>query len=66
LWNANGLTQRTEELKTVISFSKHVILISGMHFTEKSYLKHPKHTIYHKNHPDGTAIIKKIPLSIIN
>jgi hypothetical protein len=31
------------------------MLISEMHFTEKSYLKLPKYTVYHMNHPAGTA-----------
>jgi hypothetical protein len=40
------------------------MLISEMHFTEKSYLKLPKCTVYHTNHPagnsqDATAIIIK-------
>jgi exonuclease III len=36
LWNANGLTQLTEELKTFISIHNvDVMLISETHFTEK-------------------------------
>jgi hypothetical protein len=31
------------------------VLISDTHFTEQSYLKLPSHTIYHTNHPAGTA-----------
>jgi hypothetical protein len=42
LWNANGLTQHTEELKTFISIHNiDVMLISETHFTEKSYLNFP-------------------------
>jgi hypothetical protein len=72
LWNANGLTQHTEALKTFISIHNiDVMLISATHFTEKSYLKLPNHTVYHTNHPAGTprgrtAIIIQIPSSIIN
>jgi hypothetical protein len=48
------------------------MLISKTHFTEKeNYLKLPNCTVYHINHPagtarGGTAIIIKIPSSIIN
>jgi hypothetical protein len=50
LWNANGLTQHTEELKTFISIHNiDVMLISEMHFTEKSYLKLPNYAVYHQN-----------------
>jgi hypothetical protein len=56
LWNANGLTQHPEEIKTFISIHNiDVMLISGMHFTEKSYLKLPNYAVYHMNHPAGTV-----------
>jgi hypothetical protein len=56
LWNANGLTQYIEELKIFISHHNiDVMLISEMHFTDKSYLKLPKYIVYHANHPAGTA-----------
>jgi hypothetical protein len=32
-----------------------VMLISESRFTDKSYLKLPKYTVYHANHPAGTA-----------
>jgi hypothetical protein len=36
LWNASGLTQHTEEMKTFISTQNNdVMLISEMYFTEK-------------------------------
>jgi hypothetical protein len=61
LRNANGLMQHTEELKTFISIHNiDIMLISETHFTEKSYLKLPNYTVYHTNHPAGTAIIIKI------
>jgi hypothetical protein len=56
LWNANGLTQHAEELRTFISYHKiDVMLISETHFTEKSYFKLPFYSVYHINHPAGTA-----------
>jgi hypothetical protein len=46
LWNANGLTQDTEEMKSIISnHNTGIMLISKMHFTEKSYLKLPNYII---------------------
>jgi exonuclease III len=37
LWNANGLTQHTEEMKTFISIHNiDVMLISETHFTDKA------------------------------
>jgi exonuclease III len=60
LWNVNGLTQHIEQLKTFISIHNiDVMLISETHFTEKSYLKLPNYTVYHTNHPAGTATIIK-------
>jgi hypothetical protein len=32
-----------------------VMLISETHFADKSYLKLPKYTVYHTNHPAGAA-----------
>jgi hypothetical protein len=56
LWNANDLSQQTEELKTFTSiYNIGVMLISETHFNEKSYLKLPNYTTYHTNHPAGTA-----------
>jgi hypothetical protein len=40
LWNANGLTQYAEELRTFISYHNiNVMLISETHFTRGSYFK---------------------------
>jgi hypothetical protein len=72
LWNANGLPQHTEELKMFISIpDTDVMLISEMHITRKTYLKISKYTVYHTNHPAGTAqgrtaILIKVPSSTIN
>jgi exonuclease III len=56
LWNANGLIQNAEELRTFIPLHNiDVMLISETHFTEKRYLKLFNYTVYHTNHPTGTA-----------
>jgi hypothetical protein len=68
LWNTSGLTQHAEELKMFISHHNiNVTLISEMRFADKSYLKLPKYTVYHTNHPagaarGGTAVIIKITI----
>jgi exonuclease III len=69
LWNANGLTQHIEELKMFIcNHNTDVMLFSETHFTDKGYLKLPKYTVYHTNHPaatarGGTAIIIKTTIT---
>jgi hypothetical protein len=56
LWNANGLTQHAEELRTFISYHNiDVMFISETHFTEKSYFKLPYYSAYHTNHPAVTT-----------
>jgi exonuclease III len=56
LWDANGLIQHVEELKSFMSLHNiDVMLITETHFTEKSYLILLNYTVYHINHPDGTA-----------
>jgi exonuclease III len=56
LWNANGLHQHAEKLKTFISLRNiDIMLISETHFTDKNYLRLPNCTVYHSNHPAGTA-----------
>jgi hypothetical protein len=60
LFNANGLTEHAEELKTFISFHNIDVML-----TEKSYLKLLKYCTNPTNHPVGTTrggtvvIIKK-------
>jgi hypothetical protein len=52
LWNANGLTQHTEEIKTFMYIHNiDVILISETHFTEKL----PNYTVYNTDHTSETA-----------
>jgi hypothetical protein len=59
-WKARELSQHAEELKPFISIHNIVMLISEMHFTEKSYLKIPNCMAHHTNHRTGrggTAVI---------
>jgi hypothetical protein len=71
LREANGPSQRTEELETFISIhNMDVVLVSETHFTEKSH-QLPNYTNFHTNHPagtarGGTAIIIKYSSNIIN
>ena len=56
LWNANGLTQHSQEVKSfIISHNIDIMLITETHFTNKSYFKMPNYFIYTTTHPDGTA-----------
>jgi Endonuclease-reverse transcriptase len=56
IWNANGLGQRSQEVKIFLLDNKiDIMLISETHFTEKSFLKIPNYKLYHTNHPDGKA-----------
>lgn len=55
-WNANGLSQHAEEVKTYIKNQNiDIMLISETHFTNKNFLTVPKYKIYHTPHPDGNA-----------
>jgi exonuclease III len=56
LWNANGLHQHAEELKTFLHLRNiDIMLIAETDFTDKSYLRLPNYNVYHANHPAGTA-----------
>jgi hypothetical protein len=55
LWNANGLPTRRITENTSFSTKHDLMLISETHFTDKSYLRLPNYTVYHSNHPAGTA-----------
>jgi hypothetical protein len=56
VWSANGLAQHALELHSFLtSRNIDVMLLSETHFTLKSYLRIPHYTIYHTNHPTGTA-----------
>jgi hypothetical protein len=54
LWNANGLAQHTEELRTFIwNQNINVLLISGIHLIENKLSKLPNYALYHTNYPAG-------------
>ena len=56
LWNANGLLQQINELKAFITENKlDIILVSEAHLTPHSTIRIPGYSIYHCDHPDGTA-----------
>jgi len=60
-WNANGLSQLAQEIKT---FNIDILLVSKTHFTNRSYITVPNYSIYYTNHTDeiahrGTAVIIK-------
>lgn len=56
VWNANGLAQHTEEVKTFLKNQEiDIMLISETHFTKKSYVKIHNYSIYDTQHPDGNA-----------
>jgi hypothetical protein len=56
LWNANGLHQNVEELKTFLSVRNiDIMLIPETDFTDKSHLRILNYAVYHSNHPNGTA-----------
>lgn len=64
-WNANGLTERRQEILTFLQIEKiDIALISETRFTAKSHFTLDKYTVYTTNHPSGnshggTAIIIK-------
>jgi exonuclease III len=56
LWNANGLAQHTEEVKTYLPIQQvDIMLIAETHFTTRSQFKILNYAIYDTQHPDGTA-----------
>jgi exonuclease III len=56
LWNANGLAQHADELQAFLAARDiDIMLLSETHFTQKSYLKLSRYTLYHTTHPAGTA-----------
>jgi len=55
-WNANGLLHHKLELIQFLQDNKiDVLLVSETHCTIRTVLKIPNYSIYHCNHPDGTA-----------
>lgn len=56
LWNANGLVQHSQEVKTFLTIHDiDIMLISEAHLKSDTYLKIPRYSIYATPHPDGTA-----------
>ena len=56
IWNANGLTNHVREIQTFITqHNIDILLISETHFTNRSYMKLNRYSIYETKHPDGTA-----------
>jgi exonuclease III len=56
LWNANGLAQHKDEVKTFLDNNAiDILLVSETHFTDRSYFKIPHYNAYFTNHPDNTA-----------
>lgn len=56
VWNANGLANHSQELKSfLINNEIDIMLVSETHFTNKTYMKIHNYTIYDTKHPDGTA-----------
>ena len=55
-WNANGLLNHVQEITLFLNINKiDILLISESHSTERTVIKIPYYTVYHANHPDGTA-----------
>jgi len=55
-WNANGLLNHKLELIQLLQDKKiDILLVSETHCTTRRVLKFPNYSIYHCNHPDGTA-----------
>ena len=55
-WNANGLANHKLELIQFLHNNNiDVLLASETHFTDRTVLKLPQYSLYHSNHPDGTA-----------
>lgn len=53
-WNANGLCQHAQELKSFLRIQNvDILLVSETHFTDKSFIKIPSYKIYHTKHPSG-------------
>ena len=55
LWNANGMSQHQQELKTFITNNIDILLISETHFTNRNFMKIPRYDIYDTKHPSGRA-----------
>jgi hypothetical protein len=62
-WNANGLSNHTQEIALFLSLNKiDILLVSESHTTSRTTIKLPNYVIYYANHPDdrghrGSAIL---------
>lgn len=55
-WNANGLTERRQELEIFLETEKiDIALVSETRFTSKSHITFNKYKIYTTNHPSGNS-----------
>lgn len=56
-WNANGLSQHTQELKLFLdTFNIDILLVSETHLTKNSKsIKINNYNIHYTHHPDGSA-----------
>jgi exonuclease III len=56
LWNANGLVQHKDEIKTFLDHNAiDILLVSETHFTDRTYFKIPCYNAYFTNNQDNTA-----------
>ena len=56
VWNANGLLNHYQEIKTFLVHQRiDIMLISETHFTNRSFIRIPDYKVYDTKHPDGTA-----------
>jgi hypothetical protein len=56
LWNAKGLAQHKDEVKTFLDHNGiDILLVSETLFTDRSCFKIPHYNAYFTNHPDNTA-----------
>jgi hypothetical protein len=56
LWNASGLTKHIELMTFLSLHDIDVMLISETYFADKSYLKLQNFSVFHTNHPAGSAL----------
>jgi exonuclease III len=57
-WNANGLQNHQEEIKIFLKINAiDILIISKIHFTDKSYINIPNYIIYQTNHPMARPIV---------
>jgi exonuclease III len=56
LWNANGLAQHKDEVKTFLDHNAiAILLVRETHFNDRSYFKIPHYNAYFTTHSGNTA-----------